>query len=205
MSKTADRIAFELENLSATDRLAKALADNISDQAIIALNGPLGTGKTRLVQGVARALGVEEVVNSPTFTMMNEYHSGRLPLYHFDLYRLSEPGNTPRIIAPVLDLELQELLAGPGIFMIEWAELLENPELTSEVSSPTSTNFLSQLDHLVARLSYNETIKEKVTPPQIDLYKEGEGRKIVFCPSGTQSNLLLRNLSKGIRDMVVSS
>jgi tRNA threonylcarbamoyladenosine biosynthesis protein TsaE len=92
------------------------------------LNGPLGVGKTRFTQALAEAIGVDEVVNSPTFTMLNEYHSGRLPLYHFDLYRLSEGGG--HTAAEMLDAELSEILSGNYLILIEWAELLEKPELS---------------------------------------------------------------------------
>lgn len=84
---------------------------------VILLEGNLGAGKTALTQGIARGLGVPGVVNSPTFTLVKEY-AGRLPLYHFDLYRLDDP-------AEALDLGIEEYLEGQGVCVVEWAERAE--------------------------------------------------------------------------------
>jgi tRNA threonylcarbamoyladenosine biosynthesis protein TsaE len=84
---------------------------------LIALCGELGTGKTCLVRGVAEGLGIApRKVRSPTFTLLNEYAGGRLPLYHLDLYRLT-PSDMDR-------LALREYLYGPGICIVEWFERL---------------------------------------------------------------------------------
>ncbi len=199
MERSKDSLTLQLSDLAATDRLAAALASAVQEQAIIALNGPLGVGKTRLVQGAAKALGIKEVVNSPTFTMMNEYHSGRLPLYHFDLYRLSEANALS--LVQMLGTELEELLAGPSVIMIEWAELLNKPEF----SSPNfSANFLVPLDHLVAALTYCDSVNESRQFGQTAKYKEEERRNIVFQPSGARSRELLDKLSNAIGDMVVT-
>ena len=81
--------------------------------AVVALGGPLGAGKTCLVQGLARGLGVSGVVRSPTFTLIHE-HRGPVPLFHIDLYRIT---------APELDgLGLEEIIDAPGVTVIEWAE-----------------------------------------------------------------------------------
>jgi tRNA threonylcarbamoyladenosine biosynthesis protein TsaE len=82
---------------------------------VIALSGDLGAGKTQLAKGVARGLGVTERVHSPTFTLVNPYTSGRLPLFHVDLYRLETPGQ-------IIAAGLEEYFHPDGVAVIEWAE-----------------------------------------------------------------------------------
>ena len=83
---------------------------------VIGLTGELGAGKTQLVKGLAHGLGVPVRVHSPTFTLVNEYRGGRLPLFHIDLYRLETPEQ-------ITGAGLEEYLAGPiGVVVIEWAE-----------------------------------------------------------------------------------
>lgn len=101
----------------ATRRFAAALATTIAPGTIIALSGPLGAGKTCFVQGLAMGLGVPVTVsvNSPTYILMNIYEGGRLPLYHFDWYRLDDA-------TQLTALDLEEYLEGPGVCIIEWAD-----------------------------------------------------------------------------------
>lgn len=99
---------FHLGGLPETNRFGHELAHAVGDGAIIALRGTLGAGKTTLVKAVGKGLGVVEVISSPTFTMLNEYHSGRLSLFHLDLYRAGETGET--IDLSMLALELDEVL-----------------------------------------------------------------------------------------------
>ena len=82
---------------------------------VIALSGELGAGKTQLVKGVARGLGIGARVHSPTFTLVNEYAGGRLRLFHLDLYRLESRGQ-------ILAAGLEEFLQPDGVAVIEWAE-----------------------------------------------------------------------------------
>jgi len=94
-------------------RLGEALLREGAAGVVVAISGPLGAGKTCFVQGLARGLGVGGAVRSPTFVLIHEY-AGRVPLYHVDLYRL---------VPPDLDaLGLDEILDGPGVTAIEWAE-----------------------------------------------------------------------------------
>jgi len=100
-----------------TWRLAAELAGELEAGAVIALHGDLGAGKTCFIQGLAAALGIDEPITSPTYTLIGEYQ-GRLPLHHIDLYRLSGP-------VEALGLGLEEYLDGRGITAIEWAERAE--------------------------------------------------------------------------------
>jgi tRNA threonylcarbamoyladenosine biosynthesis protein TsaE len=103
---------------SATWRLGACLADALPDGAVVALIGTLGAGKTRLVQAVAAASGVDvRSVVSPTFVVVNEYH-GRRPIYHFDAYRLKDDDE-------FLELGPNEYFEGQGITFVEWADRVE--------------------------------------------------------------------------------
>lgn len=111
--------ARELEITSTNVEMTRALGERLGARLergdVIALQGELGAGKTNLVQGIARGLGISEDVNSPTFILANEYFSGRLPLYHIDAYRVSG--------APEADaFGLDDYLNGDGVTVIEWAE-----------------------------------------------------------------------------------
>jgi tRNA threonylcarbamoyladenosine biosynthesis protein TsaE len=107
-----------LADTEATLRLGIALGESLTPGSVILLEGDLGAGKTTLVQGIGKGLGITEPIVSPTFTLINEYTEGRIPLYHLDLYRL-EPQE-------VTTLNLESYWEGievtPGIVAIEWAE-----------------------------------------------------------------------------------
>jgi tRNA threonylcarbamoyladenosine biosynthesis protein TsaE len=110
----------KLPDASATQMLGMNLGRDLTAGSVLLLTGDLGSGKTTLVQGLAQGMRIEDPIVSPTFTIINEYFSGRLPLYHLDLYRLNE--------AEVDDLHLESYWLGletePGIVAIEWAERL---------------------------------------------------------------------------------
>ena len=97
--------------------LAAVLAEELGPGTVMALHGDLGAGKTCFVQGFAAALGIDEPITSPTYTLIGEYE-GRLPLHHIDLYRLSGPEEA-------LGLGLEEYFDANGITAIEWAERAE--------------------------------------------------------------------------------
>jgi tRNA threonylcarbamoyladenosine biosynthesis protein TsaE len=105
-------------SLAQTQRLGVRLGELLHGGELLLLDGDLGTGKTTLTQGIAEGLGVQEVVNSPTFTLLKEYE-GRLPLYHFDLYRLDDP-------AEILDLGFEEYFESSGVCVVEWANKAES-------------------------------------------------------------------------------
>jgi tRNA threonylcarbamoyladenosine biosynthesis protein TsaE len=97
---------------------AMAWAHRLPAGTVIALHGDLGAGKTCLVQGLARGLDTQGGAHSPTFTLVNEYSGGRLPLYHLDLYRL-------RGEADALEIGIDQYLPGDGVTAIEWADRIE--------------------------------------------------------------------------------
>jgi tRNA threonylcarbamoyladenosine biosynthesis protein TsaE len=106
-----------------TELLGKKFGRAASHGLIIALSGELGAGKTQLVKGLARGLGVTARVHSPTFTLVNEYTGGRLRLFHLDLYRLESRGQ-------ILAAGLEEFLQPDGVAVIEWAERIYDLRFT---------------------------------------------------------------------------
>lgn len=107
---------FVAQNEQDTDRLGAALAEVLPPGTVIGLIGTLGAGKTRLVQSVAAAVGVpREIVTSPTFVLVNEYNGGRLPIYHFDTYRLKDDDE-------FLNLGPDEYFDSNGLTFVEWAD-----------------------------------------------------------------------------------
>lgn len=98
-----------------TEKFGHALADRLRAGDVVALIGDLGTGKTTLTGYIAEGLGVKEMITSPTFTIVNEYRSGRLPLFHFDAYRL-EGGED------VFQVGVEEYFYMNGVCVIEWAD-----------------------------------------------------------------------------------
>ncbi len=101
-------------SVEATVALGIRLAQLLLPGDVIGLFGELGSGKTRLIQGICRGLQCQEIVSSPTFVIINEYQ-GRYPIYHFDLYRIESEQE-------IFDLGYEEYLYGAGICLIEWAE-----------------------------------------------------------------------------------
>lgn len=133
-------VTYLSANEQATDRLGQALADVLEGGMVVALVGDLGSGKTRLVQATATALGVpRDEVNSPTFVLINEY-PGPTPVYHFDAYRLRDADE-------FLDLGPDEYFQSPGISFVEWADRVADclPEKRIEigctVAGPTSRRY----------------------------------------------------------------
>ena len=113
-------VFLSLQNTPATNNLGKSLGEILPAGSVILLEGNLGSGKTTFVQGLGAGLGITETIDSPTFTLINEYFSGRIPLYHFDLYRLE----SSEIEALNLEIYWEGLEVPLGIVAIEWAEKL---------------------------------------------------------------------------------
>ena len=109
---------IETNSAKETFELGKRLGEKAVAGQIYTLNGDLGTGKTVFTQGVAVGLGIKEPVNSPTFTIVQEYEDGRLPFYHFDVYRIGD-------IEEMEEIGYDDYFFGKGICLIEWAELIE--------------------------------------------------------------------------------
>jgi tRNA threonylcarbamoyladenosine biosynthesis protein TsaE len=102
------------KSVEETKRAAAELAKLVTPGTLIALDGDLGAGKTHFVQGFAQGLGVKSPITSPTFNVMCQYDDGRMPLYHFDLYRLDDP-------LELEDIAFYDLVEADGVSCIEWA------------------------------------------------------------------------------------
>ncbi len=98
-----------------TKEFGTELAKKLKPGDIIALIGDLGTGKTTLTKSIAEGLGITDMITSPTFTIVQEYTEGRLPLYHFDVYRLND-------LEEMYELGYEEYFFGQGVCVVEWAD-----------------------------------------------------------------------------------
>ena len=167
------QVEVHLPETADTLELGRRLAQIIgeSGRSFIALSGPLGAGKTTLVQGIGEGLSVTEVITSPTFTMLNEFYSGRLPLFHLDLYRLKGEAQSelPGNVSQFLVNELDEISEHPGVILVEWAELLNE--------------YVEGTDHLRIELSYDHPTTDK------------PGRRAVIEAHGTTSSAIVDRIS----------
>ena len=109
---------IETQNAKETFQLGKKIGKKALPGQIYTLNGDLGVGKTVFTQGVASGLEIGEPVNSPTFTILQEYEGGRLPFYHFDVYRIGD-------IEEMEEIGYDDYFFGEGICLIEWSQLIE--------------------------------------------------------------------------------
>ena len=120
---------IETHDPEETFEVGRKIGMNAKPGQIYTLTGDLGVGKTVFTQGVAAGLGITEPVNSPTFTIIQEYEDGRLPFYHFDVYRIGD-------LEEMEEIGYDDYFFGQGICLIEWAELIEEilPEKRIEVT-----------------------------------------------------------------------
>lgn len=120
---------FETHTPEETMALGRAFGEKAVAGEIYALHGDLGVGKTVFTKGFALGLGVTEDITSPTFTILQEYQEGRLPMYHFDVYRIDDPDE-------MYEVGLEDYLYGDGVTLVEWAELIADlmPKTTREVT-----------------------------------------------------------------------
>lgn len=122
------------KSVEETEAVGFKIGEILAPGDVVCLMGGLGTGKTAFTGGIAGALGISGYITSPTFTIVNEY-CGRLPLYHFDVYRISDPEE-------MFEIGFEEYIDGRGVVVIEWAELIkdilpqDNIEVVLEKTSP---------------------------------------------------------------------
>lgn len=129
-----------IKNQNETEEFGMELGRTAAPGTVIALIGDLGTGKTTMTKSIARGLGIDDVITSPTFNIVKEYDSGRLPLYHFDVYRIGD-------IDEMYELGYEEYFYGQGVSVVEWADLIEDilPE-----------------DAMIIRIEYGEKEGERI-------------------------------------------
>ena len=113
-----ERKVWESFGPKETFEIGKTLGENAKPGQVYTLIGDLGVGKTVFTQGVAAGLGITEPVNSPTFTILQVYEEGRIPFYHFDVYRIGD-------VEEMEEIGYQDCFYGEGICLIEWANLIE--------------------------------------------------------------------------------
>ena len=128
-------MTYETNSPAETERIGEALGKILTPGTVIAYRGDLGAGKTAFTRGLARGLGYTDIVTSPTYTIVNEYLGGRLPLFHFDMYRLTSAED-------LWDIGWEDYLDRGGVCCVEWsenvAEALENP-LTISIEKLTGS------------------------------------------------------------------
>ena len=121
-------MVIETNSPEETFRAGRKLGEKAKPGQVFTLTGDLGVGKTVFTQGLARGLGIEEPVNSPTFTIVQVYDEGRLPFYHFDVYRIGD-------IEEMDEVGFEDYVMGDGVSLIEWANLIEEilPEKRTDI------------------------------------------------------------------------
>ncbi len=107
-----------ITNEKETAEFGIKLGQTVAPGTVIALIGDLGTGKTTLTKSIAKGLGITETITSPTFNIVKEYRSGRIPLFHFDVYRIGDPDE-------MFELGYEEYFFGNGVSVVEWADIIE--------------------------------------------------------------------------------
>lgn len=129
-----------LNNLEDTDKIGKAIGENLQEGSVICLEGDLGAGKTTLTQFIAKGLMIEDYVTSPTFTIIKEY-SGRLNLYHMDAYRLDSEDD-------MIDLGYDEYINSDGVCIIEWASKIKGLIPKSAININITINYEDEKRYL---------------------------------------------------------
>ena len=131
-------MVIETYGADETFALGERIGRNAQKGEVYCLNGDLGTGKTVFTQGFAKGLGVQGPVNSPTFTILQQYDDGRLPMYHFDVYRIGD-------VEEMEEIGYEDCFYGEGVCLIEWAGLIEEilPEhvITIRIEKDTKKGF----------------------------------------------------------------
>lgn len=134
-----------------TKDIAYNLAKNAKIGDIYCLCGDLGVGKTQFSKGFSKGLLIDEDITSPTFTIVNEYDTGRLPFYHFDVYRIND-------IEELYDIGYEEYFFGKGVCLIEWAEIIKDIIPKSATWIKISKNLEKGEDYRIIEVTNNEHI-----------------------------------------------
>ena len=142
-------MVYETNSPEETFALARQLGEQAKPGTVYTLTGDLGVGKTVFAQGLASGLGIEEAINSPTFTIVQVYDEGRLPFYHFDVYRIGD-------IEEMDEIGYEDYFYGDGVCLVEWAELIE------ELLPKTRTELLIEKD-LQKGFDYRRITLQEVT------------------------------------------
>lgn len=138
---------YETNSPEETFKLGKSLGEKVMPGTVICLNGDLGVGKTLFTQGFAKGLGIDESVNSPTFTIVQIYEEGRIPMYHFDVYRIGD-------YEEMYEIGYEDYFFGEGVCLIEWSELIQ------EIIPEDSVHIMIK-KNLEKGLNYREIIIEE--------------------------------------------
>ncbi|MCF0121727.1 MAG: tRNA (adenosine(37)-N6)-threonylcarbamoyltransferase complex ATPase subunit type 1 TsaE [Lachnospiraceae bacterium] len=143
----------ETNSQEETFALGRRLGEVAKQGQIYMLNGESGSGKTIFTKGMAAGLGIADPVNSPTFTIMQEYSGGRLPLYHFDVYRIGDPKDMEEI-------GYDDYFFGKGVCLIEWAALIRELLPEGSISVSIDKDLEKDFDYFDYRLIHIEGIEE---------------------------------------------
>ncbi|SCJ37795.1 ADP-binding protein [uncultured Clostridium sp.] len=142
-------VKIYLENEEQTKEIGYKLGQLLTPKSVVCLIGDLGAGKTTMTQSLATALEVDDYITSPTFNIVNEYE-GRMPLYHFDVYRIGSSDE-------MYDIGFDEYIDGEGVCIIEWANLIED---------------ILPNEYLYIEMNYKETGREMILTPKGEKYEE---------------------------------
>ncbi|GAA0864378.1 tRNA (adenosine(37)-N6)-threonylcarbamoyltransferase complex ATPase subunit type 1 TsaE [Paraclostridium tenue] len=142
-------VKIYLENEEQTKEIGYKLGQLLTPKSVVCLIGDLGAGKTTMTQSLAKALEVDDYITSPTFNIVNEYE-GRMPLYHFDVYRIGSSDE-------MYDIGFDEYIDGDGVCIIEWANLIED---------------ILPNEYLYIEMNYKETGREMILTPKGEKYEE---------------------------------
>lgn len=141
-------VKIYLENEEQTKEIGYKLGQLLTPKSVVCLIGDLGAGKTTMTQSLAKALEVDDYITSPTFNIVNEYE-GRMPLYHFDVYRIGSSDE-------MYDIGFDEYIDGEGVCIIEWANLIED---------------ILPNEYLYIEMNYKETGREMILAPKGEKYE----------------------------------
>lgn len=141
---------IETHGAEETFALGKKIGKSARPGQVYALNGDLGTGKTVFTQGVAAGLGITEPVNSPTFTILQIYENGRLPFYHFDVYRIGD-------VEEMEEIGYEDCFYGEGVCLVEWAGLIEEILPENCIRIEIAKNLSSGFDYRTIKIEQNRT------------------------------------------------